>query len=581
MILRAKCFLWLCFGLSISLPVCAQTPTAQTYFEQGLEFVSRQKYNEALEAFRQSVKLDAGQAATHGNIGTSLILLKRPDEAVVSFREAAKLAPDDGTFRTALCQALILTKSYAEALTQCAEGVRLNDNQAARLALLNAAQIAKRPADEILRFTETALEKFPDDEALSNFGAAIYLENGNPARASAMYEKLAQAHSQSAVYQINLADSYLRLERDADALAAARKAIALEPQNAAAYYFSGRIYFELGQHEEAANAFRKAAEINPADITALYFLGLSEIRRGKTASGIESLRKAVAAAPENFDYNKELGSALLADTKYEEAFAPLKKAVALKPKNFESIAALGTALSEAGRYDEALTMFEAAERLKPGNEIVNMLMNVARARQQSVPQIEPMKSYAKTHPDDLNVRLQLVQLLTYTHRASEAAVYFDEIGKLNPTDPRVYSMIGVLHSTTGNYEKAAEAYRKLLELGENPAAYLGLANIYAKSGQVDEAVKAYDKVFELKPDSPNIIKLYADFLRDNGRRREALAMYQRSLTMLPNNAPVLFNAGILAAKFGDMNAAKSYLSTLKLADPPQAKILERFLRLPR
>ncbi|TGH32196.1 tetratricopeptide repeat protein, partial [Escherichia coli] len=87
-----------------------------------------------------------------------------------------------------------------------------------------------------------------------------------------------------------------------------------------------------------------------------------------------------------------------------------------------------------------------------------------------------------------------------------------------------------------------------------PSAYLGLANFYAKSGRVEEAVRAYEKVFEIKPDSPNIMKLYADFLRDNGRRREALEMYKRSLSMIPTNAPAIFNAGILSAKLGDVNA---------------------------
>ncbi len=75
------------------------------------------------------------------------------------------------------------------------------------------------------------------------------------------------------------------------------------------------------------------------------------------------------------------------------------------------------------------------------------------------------------------------------------------------------------------------------------------------------------------------MKIYADFLRDNGKRREALTMYKRSLEMLPNNAPTLFNAGILSAKLGDLTTARQYLETLKAADPPMAKILARFLKL--
>ena len=577
-----KILLLLIFSFSLFLKVSAQTPTAKDFFNKGLQLGGDQKFNEALEAFRQSAKFDPQQAAAHGNIGATLIVLNRAAEAIAPFREAVKLAPGDGTFRTALCQALSLTKSHAEAVTQCAEGVRLNGAKIeSHTALITASQIANRPADEILRLTETALGKFPDNVNLLNAAAALYADNGDVSRAVAIYEKLAQTNPKAVLYQVRLADLYLRLERDAEALAAARKAIELEPKNASAYFFAGRIYFELGQHEEAANAFQKVIEFDAKFPDAFYLLGLSEMRRGKTANGIAALQNAVAAAPGNFDYNKELGSALIGDAKYETAIAPLKKAVALKPKDFDAVVALGTALGESGRLEESLSVLAEADRIQPGNEIINMFLNVSRARLQMTPQIEAMKSYAKENPADLNVRLHLIQHLTYARRITEAAPYFDEIWKMNPTDPRVYSMIGVLHSTTGNYAKAAEAYRKLLELGGKAEAYLGLANIYAKNGQITEAIKAYDQAFEIKPDAPNFMKLYADLLRDNGKRREALAMYQRSLAMLPNNAPALFNAGVLSAKFGDLNAAQIYLNTLKVSDPKLAKTLARFLKLPR
>jgi tetratricopeptide (TPR) repeat protein len=92
-------------------------------------------------------------------------------------------------------------------------------------------------------------------------------------------------------------------------------------------------------------------------------------------------------------------------------------------------------------------------------------------------------------------------------------------------------------------------------------------------------LKAYAKVLELKPDVPNVMKGYADLLRDTGKRREALEMYKRSLAMLPTNAPALFNAGVLSAKFGDFDAARQYLETLKSIDPQTAKTLLRFLKL--
>ena len=566
---------------NLSVQTFAQNQTAQDFFEQGVHLVRERKFEEALAAFRRSAQLDPKQAATQANIGSTLIALNRASEAVAPFREAARLAPNEVSFRIGLCQSLSLAKNHAEAVTQCEEAARLSGNTPAPHGALVAALRTAKRTDDALRAVNLALQKFPEDEMLLNFAAEINVETGNYARATEIYETLARLKPTAVFYQIRLAENYLRLERDAEAIAAARKALEVE-QHPLAYFFLGRVYFELGQNEEAAQSFQKSVELDAKNSDGFYFLGLSEARRGKFDTAITALRKAVAIAPESFEYNKELGSALTQNAQYEEAIAPLRKAVALKPKDFEAVVGLGGTLSEAAQLEEGLKYLTLADEIKPGNQIVNMLLNVGRARQQNMGQIERMKSFAKENPQDLNVRLHLVQLLTYGRRASEAAPYIEEVWQMNPKDARVYLMIGTLHSTTGNYEKAAEAYRKTLEIEpNNPGAYAGLANYYARKGQIEEAIKAYEKLFELKPDSPNFMKLYADLLRDNGKRREALGMYKRSLSMLPTNAPALFNAGVLSAKLGDLNAARQYLETLKTVDAQSAKMLARFLKLQR
>lgn len=553
--------------------------TSVDFFNSGVSFLNEKKYNEAFDAFQKSIRLDNKNAAAHANLGSVLMNLKRPAEAVASYREAIKLVPTEGTFHTALCFALSVSKKHDEAVSSCEEGVRLNGNSVqSHVALIAALRTAKRN-DEALQKTLFAFGKFSDDEPLLNTAAEIFSDSGNFSRAAEIYEKLVNLNPKEAYYQVKLAENYLRMERDAEALSAAQKAVETDPKHYLAYFFIGKIYFELGQHEEAVNAFQKSAEINPKFADAQYFLGLSEARREKYEKAIGHLRLAAETSPENFDYAYELASTLMKATLYEESAAAMRKAVALKPNDVVAIAGLGAALAESGQYDEAVKHLTNADRLKPGDQIINMFLNVARSRQQVAPRIGEMIAYAKENPQDLNVRIHLIQNLTFGRRLAEAEPYFAEIWKMNPPDVRVYDMIGTLRSTTGNYEKAAEAYRKSLEFGQSPAAYLGLANVYAKNGQVSEAIAAYNKLFEIKPDSPNIMKLYADYLRDNGKRREALETYKRSLAMLPNNAPVLFNAGVLSAKLGDLDAAKQYLEILKTIDPPSAKLLSRCMKI--
>lgn len=75
------------------------------------------------------------------------------------------------------------------------------------------------------------------------------------------------------------------------------------------------------------------------------------------------------------------------------------------------------------------------------------------------------------------------------------------------------------------------------------------------------------------------MSLYGNLLRDNGKRREALDMYKRSLALQPSNAVVIFNAGVMSMKPGRREEAFIYLESLRSADPKLAAILERCLKL--
>lgn len=554
--------------------------TAQEFFEAGVSRLNEKKFDEALTAFQGSARLDPKRAETHANIGSVLMLLKKPNEGVSAFREAVKLNPSDGTFRTALCQALSLARNHAEAIAACEEGVRLTpDSPEAQAALANAMILARRPQTDILRLLDLALAKFREHEVLLRQAAFYHADNGNLTYAAELLERLTRLKPSSALYHARLADVYLRLERDEEALVSARKSLQIEPENPFAQFFMGKLFFELGQHEEASEAFQKSISNGIEALDAEYYFALSESRRGRAASAIETLTRLVARNPEEYNYQYQLGTLLNDGARYEDAIAPLKKAVVLNPKSFETKAALGLALFESANFDEGISVLEEANRIQPGNQVVTMFLNVARTRQQRVPQIPEMMAHAKENPQDLNVRLHLIPLLSYSRRIGEAEPYVQDVLKMNPPDVRVYHLIAVSYSTSGLYDKALALYRKSLEVKEDPGAYLGFASIYSRRGQAEEASRAYAKVIELKPDSPNIMKGYADHLRDNGKRQEALDMYKRSLSQLPLNGPALFNAAVLSFKLREPEAGRQYHETLRTVDPKLARTLDRCLRL--
>jgi len=135
-----------------------------------------------------------------------------------------------------------------------------------------------------------------------------------------------------------------RLSRSAnnEARVMFEKAIALDPDYAAAYVGLGRIdinLLEMGWTADPQAALLRA------------------LARG---------RKAVALQPDSPAAHALLGRALARSGDYDGAVAELKQAVALNPSDDEALAALGDVLALAGDSAGAIAALEEAARFRPG-----------------------------------------------------------------------------------------------------------------------------------------------------------------------------------------------------------------------
>jgi tetratricopeptide (TPR) repeat protein len=473
-----------------------------------------------------------------------------------------------------------MTNRHPEAVKECEEGIRLSpDSDRATGGLLNALRAAGRPLAEIMRLADLAVARFRESEALLAFSAEIYYEAGEYLQSAELLRQLIALKPDASIYHGLLADVSLKLERDEEALSEARTALKLEPSNPYANYSMGLIFFELGQHEEAAESFGKVSPGIPRLRRAEFYRALSEEGRGRSSEAIKILEGLVSRFPDDFEFQYQLGSSLNGASRYEDAVGPLTKARQLRPKSLEAAAGLGLALFESGQLDRAVPVLEEALRISPGNEVVTMFLNVTRARQSLIPQIDELKRFAKENPQHVDVRRTLIQAFSFSRRVDEAEPYLKELLALGPKDLKVYSYVGVAYSTAGRLDKAMEVHLKSLEVGENPGAYLNIASIYAKRGDFERAAAAYGKVLELQPNSPDTMVIFGTLLLENGKRREALDLFKRSIAIKPTNGVAIFKAGILSAKFGERDNALQYLEMLRPVRPDLARTLGRCLRL--
>ncbi len=286
---------------------------------------------DAVAAFRRSLRERPAYADAHCNLGIALRRIGRFDEAAGALRRAVALAPESVEARINLGKALV-------------EG---GDPQAARACLEETVALypASAAAQDTLGIALQAGGRL--DEAIGAFRAAIAIEPRD-----------ADAHN-------NLGMALRLKGRDAEAAASFRDALALEPGNALVANNLGLALLALGRLDEARERLHAVVTAQPEFAEAHANLGLVLQQQGRLDDAEAELSRALALRPRSADFLTNLGTVLEARGRPAEALALFEQARAEDPAHEGALASSGLALLSEGRVQEALDCLERCARLRP------------------------------------------------------------------------------------------------------------------------------------------------------------------------------------------------------------------------
>ncbi|MGA9851794.1 MAG: hypothetical protein WBR15_02560 [Gammaproteobacteria bacterium] len=139
-----------------------------------------------------------------------------------------------------------------------------------------------------------------------------------------------------------------------DALAAANKAIALDPSLARVHAILGLLYEEHWQWQDAQREFQLALQLDPSDATAHQWHGMYYWFTGDMRSALSELRTARDLDPLSVIINADLGRALCYAGQCDEALAQLRTTVALAPRFGLTHGFMAEAYMAKDQYRQAL-----------------------------------------------------------------------------------------------------------------------------------------------------------------------------------------------------------------------------------
>ncbi|AZP11629.1 protein kinase domain-containing protein [Undibacterium parvum] len=325
-----------------------------------------------------------------------------------------------------------------------------------------------------------------------------------------------------------------------------------------------KLFDRPGSLDAADKNFNTILSHNPNNAAAAAGLSLLYSFRYRSDEQDEVwLQKADASAQQALKLNGQLalshvakGLVLDLQGKAELGLAEQEKALSLDPKNFFAWNEKTNALRSLRRYADAKKNAELARQHFPQERIfADQLGSIHYAQDDYKAAEAAFKLSIQLQPDAVFSYANLSGALMSQNRNDEALEVLQQGLQLRPS-AMLYGNLGNAQFLRGDYVAAAAAFELAVSPDKgNPADYLGWANLADTllwiPGRKEEARKAYDKAKLLL--APKLARSQNDatltsrmglYAARTGDKSKGLELLQKSVNLAPEDAAVLFYAGL-------------------------------------
>ncbi|MEG4075083.1 tetratricopeptide repeat protein [Microcoleus sp. Pol14C2] len=352
-----------------------------------------------------------------------------------------------------------------------------------------------------------------DLQQQADFGGAIECYE----RAIAIDPNYAAAHS-------NLGVVKQQAGRLTEAIAHYRQALAIDRNLAQTASNLGSALAEAGETEEAIAQYERALSLNPNCAEALINLGLLREEQGNVAEAISFYEQAIQVNPNCAVAYLNLGIALEAQgeeagANYEQAIANYERAIAIEPNYVEALHNLAYASIRQGQIDRAIAYYERSTALQP--DLAETLIALGSSLQQQ---------------DKLDEALAVCQ---------------QAIQQL-PASAQARCNLGIVLQKQGKIEDAIGCYQQALSLKPDfPEALNNLGKAFEEAGKMAQAIDCYRRAIELKPGYINPLTNLGTALHDRGQFADAVTCYSQAVKFNVGHPESHLNLGLALLLAGD------------------------------
>ena len=278
-----------------------------SYVRKGDNCVEFEKYEDAVDAYKESIEMNPNFALAHRNMASVLMILNRPEEAEKEFEIALKLDLEDPVVHHNLGTIYMNRGEYDKAQKAFETALKYDSDYAYAFEGIGILLYIEGDYDKAKERLLTALDINSElTDASFNLGK-LYMLNKEYDKAEEAFETVVKNEFDSEAYARLGAIHFTRKEYD-EAKEDLEMALAIDPNNMVALYDLGIIYMQRKEFDQAEKAFFSVYQANPNNPNVCFMLGrLLSMNNRNIPGAVEMYNKALSLMPSNRQGYIELG----------------------------------------------------------------------------------------------------------------------------------------------------------------------------------------------------------------------------------------------------------------------------------
>jgi tetratricopeptide (TPR) repeat protein len=488
------------------------------------------------------------------------------------FAEAATAVPGNSVLILAQADALLRAGEEAAALRVVESALLSSPQDVDLLLFLGNFYFGRDEISKSIDYFQRVHDIAPDEEAGAFHLVLAIIKSGDLDRAVALLTGMLERKPEFPVAELMLARIYREKGDFPAAEAILHRIEKREPELDTPYLELGALFESRQDWERAIGYYRTAVNLNPENIAIRHHLARIYIEQNDLSSALAEFGEILFQNPGDLEARRKIGLIHLERKDYSAAIPVFKSLIESAPELDEVRFYLGTAYEGQGELIQALTHFEAvSEHAEIYNDalmhrafILHKLQRLAEATEllearltgvDVSPEIylylaslyemngrseQALKTLHKTRErfiDNAELAYRLGLLFERYQQPATALAEMRRALDLDPNHAEALNFLAYYYAEQGeNLDEALLLAHRALALKAEAHILDTLGWVYFVRGDFDNAGKFLAQAVEKAGDDPIILEHYGDALRANKANKEAIAIYQRSLAIQPDNA---------------------------------------------